>query len=338
MENYSIAEAPSMTGKTSIVTYDQLERVLIVGWNTESVSLYDRLLTTPSIGYNVAGFIRPNGFTEGTYYKNAPVVGDLSDLAQKVERLNISKLLIHLGPSEKNALREIISICFKNNISYKIVSDASNDGVDHMVRHVIADVIKRRDFSLRKIIDSALALFLMILFAPLFLVISIAIKLESDGPIFYSQERYGRDRKVFRVIKFRSMVQDAEQKSGPVWAVKRDPRITPLGAFMRKTRIDELPQLLNILKGEMSFIGPRPERPFFADEFKKQIPFYMNRLKVLPGITGLAQVTVGYDETIEDVRNKVLADLEYIDKASSWIMNFKIMFMTAGSVLRGEGQ
>ena len=134
------------------------------------------------------------------------------------------------------------------------------------------------------------------------------------------------------------MVQDAEKKSGPVWAVKQDPRVTPFGQFMRKARIDELPQLMNIIKGEMSFIGPRPERPFFADEFKKQIPFYMNRLKILPGITGLAQVTVGYDETIEDVRNKVLRDLEYIDSVNSLKMNFGILLKTVASVLRGEGQ
>lgn len=338
MENYLIAEKPSMIGNSSIVTYEQMESVLIVGWNTESVSLYDRLLTSPSLGYNVAGFIRPNGYAEGTYYKNAPVVGDLNDLAQKVERLNVTKLLIVLGPSEKTALREIISVCFNNSIPYKIISDSTIDGVDHMVRHVISDVIKRRDVSLRKGLDFLLALFLMILFAPLFGIVAIAIKLESKGPIFYSQERYGRRRKIFRVIKFRSMVQDAEEKSGPVWAVKRDPRITPLGHFMRKTRIDELPQLMNIIKGEMSFIGPRPERPFFADEFKKKIPFYMNRLKILPGITGLAQVTVGYDETIEDVRNKVLADLEYIDSSHSLKMNFRILLKTAGSVLRGEGQ
>lgn len=327
-----------MIGKSSITTYEQLERVLIVGWNTESVSLYDRLLTTPSLGYNVAGFIRPNGFTEGTYYKNAPVVGDLSDLAQKVERLNITKLLIVLGATEKTALRDIISICFNNNIAYSIIAESTAEGLDHVVRHVIADVIKRRDFTLRRVFDFILALFLMILFAPLVGVVAILIKFESKGPILYGQDRYGKDRQVFRVVKFRSMVQDAEKQSGPVWAVKRDPRITPFGHFMRKTRIDELPQLINILKGEMSFIGPRPERPFFADEFKKQIPFYMNRLKVLPGITGLAQVTVGYDETIEDVRDKVLRDLEYIEHANSLRMNFRILLKTVGSVLRGEGQ
>jgi len=338
LENYSIAEAPSMIDKSSIVTYEQLERVLIVGWNTESVSIYDRLLTTPSLGYNVAGFIRPNGYSEGTYYKNAPVVGDLSDLAQKVMQLNIAKLLIVLGPSEKNSLREIISICFNNNIPYKVISDSTTEGVDHLVHHVIAEVVKRRDISVRKVLDFLLALFLTILFAPLLIVVAITIKLESEGPVFYAQDRYGKGRKIFRVIKFRSMVQDAEKKSGPVWAARQDPRVTLFGHFMRKARIDELPQLMNIIKGEMSFIGPRPERPFFADEFKKKIPFYMNRLKELPGITGLAQVTVGYDETIEDVRNKVLRDLEYIESVNSMKMNFRILLKTVASVLRGEGQ
>ena len=206
------------------------------------------------------------------------------------------------------------------------------------MRHVISDVLKPQDISIRKVFDLLAAAFLMILLFPLFIITSIIIKLESSGPIFYSQERYGKDRKSFRVIKFRSMVQDAEEKSGPVWATKSDPRITKFGQFMRKTRIDELPQLINILRGEMSFIGPRPERPFFSDEFKKQIPFYMNRLKAKPGITGLAQVTVGYDETIEDVKNKVLKDLEYIEHSNSLKMNLNICWQTVGSVLRGEGQ
>ena len=123
-----------------------------------------------------------------------------------------------------------------------------------------------------------------------------------------------------------------------MWAQKQDPRITKIGAFIRKARIDELPQLLNVLKGDMSIIGPRPERPFFADSFKITIPMYMNRLKVKPGITGLAQVIVGYDETMEDVKEKLKKDIDYIDNSSKWCMNFKVLWKTIFVVLLGEGQ
>ncbi len=317
---------------------NQLKKVLIVGWNVEAVSLYEMLISTPSLGYDVVGFIKPSGFQGGSFYKNVPVVGDSGNILEKVEQLDIQKILILLSPAEKFALGQVISVCLKHGIPYKIISDSTDDGIDHLVRHVISDVLKSQDISIRKIFDLLAAAFLMIILTPLFIITSIIIKLESNGPIFYSQERYGKDRKSFRVIKFRSMVQDAEKKSVPVWATKSDPRVTKFGQFMRKTRIDELPQLINILRGEMSFIGPRPERPFFSDEFKKQIPFYMNRLKAKPGITGLAQVTVGYDETIEDVKNKVLKDLEYIEHSNSLKMNLNICWQTVGSVLRGEGQ
>ena len=133
------------------------------------------------------------------------------------------------------------------------------------------------------------------------------------------------------------MVQDAEQKSGPVWAQKNDSRITSVGNFLRKTRIDELPQLLNIFKGDMSFIGPRPERPFFVESFKQQIPFYFNRLRYKPGVTGWAQVKWGYDETIEDVKEKLKFDLYYINNRTIQL-DIKIMFLTVSTVLLGRGQ
>ena len=134
------------------------------------------------------------------------------------------------------------------------------------------------------------------------------------------------------------MVQDAETKSGPVWAQKSDPRITKIGAFMRATRIDELPQLMNILKGDMSFIGPRPERPFFVESFKEQIPLYERRLEIKPGVTGWAQVKWRYDESIEDVKEKLKYDLFYVDNNNSWKLNIKIMFLTVGTVLMQKGQ
>ncbi len=323
-----------------IMEHKRLKNTLIVGWNTEAAGLSDKIINYPALGYHVRGFIRPAGFDDERkrHYKNIPVVGGMPDLADVIKSKDIDELLIVLSPAEKTYLTEIIKECARCGVEYRVVADAYDAAYPHVVRDVIKDVLRPQDFGLRRIADIFVSLTLMMLLFPIFLIVAIAIKVESHGPIFYSQQRYGKNAKIFPVHKFRSMVQDAEKQSGPVWAQKNDPRITKLGHFMRMTRIDELPQLINVLKGDMSLIGPRPERPFFAESLKKQIPLYMNRLKVKPGITGLAQVTVGYDETIDDVREKVAKDNEYIEQADSLKMNLKILWKTLFVVLMGEGQ
>jgi len=321
-----------------VITSRDLKPALIVGWNMEAITLYDRIVHTPALGYDVRLFLRLEGETDRKHYKNVPVLSGLNNLAQVVRQRNISEALIVLSPAEKQYLPDIVDVCTELGLSYQIVSDAYDEEYGHLVRDVIHDVIGSIDFGPRRIFDFLGSLFLLILLSPVFLVTAVAIRLESKGPVFYTQQRLGKEGKVFRVYKFRSMVPDAEGKSGPVWAQKQDPRITKVGRFMRKTRIDELPQLMNVLEGDMSFIGPRPERPFFVEAFRKKIPFYMNRLKARPGITGLAQVTVGYDETLEDVKEKVARDIEYIEHMDSWMMNLKIILKTVLVVLRGEGQ
>jgi len=166
--------------------------------------------------------------------------------------------------------------------------------------------------------------------------VAIAIKLDSAGPVFYLQERVGKDEKLFRVIKFRSMHEGAEKSSGPVWANKEDPRVTRIGRIMRRWRIDEVPQFINVLDGDMSLIGPRPERPYFVEQLSREIPLYKRRLKVRPGITGWAQVKHKYDENVEDVRKKVEYDLYYIENMSLR-MDFKIFLNTIAVVLMGKG-
>ncbi|MGD9897718.1 MAG: sugar transferase [Calditrichaceae bacterium] len=323
-----------------ILEHKKLKNTLIVGWNTEAAGLSDKIINYPALGYHVKGFIRPVGFDDERkrHYKNIPVVGGLADIADVIKLKEIDELLIVLSPAEKTFLTDIIKECSRCGVEYRIVADAYDAAYPHVVRDVIKDVLRPQDFGFRRIVDILVSLTLMIVLFPLFFIVAITIKLESRGPVFYSQQRYGKKAKIFLVHKFRSMVQDAERQSGPVWAQKNDPRITKLGHFMRMTRIDELPQLINVLKGDMSLIGPRPERPFFAESLKKQIPLYMNRLKVKPGITGLAQVTVGYDETIDDVRDKVARDIEYIEQADSLKMNLKILWKTFFVVLLGEGQ
>lgn len=207
----------------------------------------------------------------------------------------------------------------------------------------------------KRLLDVIGAVIGLVLGSVIFLLLPILIKLDSKGPVFYSQTRVGLNRrrknrriitasisanrrngdrramvnhgKPFVIYKFRTMREDAEKKCGPVWASDNDPRITPLGRILRATHIDELPQLMNILKGDMSFVGPRPERPHFVNSLASEIPMYVDRLKVKPGLTGLAQVKTGYDYSIESVKKKLNYDLEYC-KNGNLISYFKIMFVT----------
>ncbi|MBN2372948.1 sugar transferase [bacterium] len=198
----------------------------------------------------------------------------------------------------------------------------------------------------KRIIDIILALTGLVLFLPLFPFIAIAIKLDSNGPVFFSQRRVGLVTKdktgYFNMLKFRTMYADVESKTGPVWAVDDDPRITRVGRFLRKTRLDELPQLLNVLAGDMSIIGPRPERPFFVEKLDKSIPYYNERVYwVKPGITGLAQVNCEYDTDMESVKNKLYYDHAYAARITSFLeflrTDFGIILQTLWVMVKGKG-
>jgi exopolysaccharide biosynthesis polyprenyl glycosylphosphotransferase len=199
-----------------------------------------------------------------------------------------------------------------------------------IVRHV------RRGFDkLKRVMDVVLSVIGLGIASPILLFATILIKLDSPGPIVYRQRRMGKNGKIFRILKLRSMRQDAEKGTGAVWAKKNDPRVTAVGRMLRKTRIDEIPQLINVLRGEMSIVGPRPERPEMVIDLKTKICDYERRLLVKPGITGLAQVKHKYDETIEDVKKKVKYDLLYIRKMCLWT-DINIMAQTFGVVLSGK--
>ena len=184
-----------------------------------------------------------------------------------------------------------------------------------------------------RIVDIISSIIGLIIGIPIMIFFGILIKLEDKGPIFYKQERLGKDKKIFSVYKLRSMKIDAESIGGAQWASKNDPRVTKVGGFIRKTRIDEIPQLINILKGEMSLIGPRPERPSLTYKFNEDIPGFIDRLSIKPGLTGLAQVNGGYEMTPKE---KLEWDLEYI-KNRSIAMDIKILIMTIKVVITGDG-
>ena len=181
--------------------------------------------------------------------------------------------------------------------------------------------------------DYLTAVALLVALSPVLVVCAVLVKLTSRGPAFYTQERVGQHGKVFRIIKLRTMRQDAEADTGPVWAQgDRDERVTLFGRILRKTHLDEIPQLINVLRGDMSLVGPRPERPHFVKQLRKQVPGYESRLAVKPGITGLAQVRAGYDRTIRDVRKKVKLDAIYVRKMCWWV-DFVIIARTARKFL-----
>jgi lipopolysaccharide/colanic/teichoic acid biosynthesis glycosyltransferase len=192
----------------------------------------------------------------------------------------------------------------------------------------LASLILRKPFGLvKEIVDRLLAICGLLVLLPVFVVVAIAVKCSSRGPVFFRQARVGKNGVVFEIIKFRTMVDDAESATGPIWARANDPRITSVGRFLRRSHFDEVPQLLNVIRGEMSLVGPRPERPMFVERFRKEIPNYEERLRVKPGITGLAQVCHKYDETVKDVRRKLAYDLLYIQKMCLMV-DMAIVFLT----------
>jgi lipopolysaccharide/colanic/teichoic acid biosynthesis glycosyltransferase len=189
--------------------------------------------------------------------------------------------------------------------------------------------IRTKYRSMKPKFDRAVGLTLLVAFAPVIGLCALLVKLTSRGPAFYKQERVGERGRTFNIIKLRTMRCDAEKDSGPVWADEKDPRATLVGGFLRRTHLDELPQLVNVVRGEMSLVGPRPERPYFVQQLRERIPGYDQRLAVKPGITGLAQVRAGYDHAVRDVRRKVKLDAMYAQRMCWWV-DFIIIVRTMG--------
>ncbi|GAB4334031.1 MAG: hypothetical protein Kow0037_12480 [Calditrichia bacterium] len=316
----------------------QKTRIGIVGFNHPGISYYKQLGAHHRGDSEVVGFVDVFDLASESFDSGLPpVLGQLENLEEIVRDHQLNKLIIAIDPEDKSKLHEVVGYCRRIGIDYELISDSYDIVYGHVLEQVLRDISGPFELSWRHLFDLLIALPLFIFLLPMWIFVSIAIKLDSRGPVIYSQERVGKDGKTFRIYKFRSMYSDAE-KMGPQLATSGDPRITRVGRFMRKTRIDEIPQLLNVIFGHMSIIGPRPERPYFIEKYKKIIPFYLNRLKVKPGITGLAQVMTGYDESIEDVREKLKWDLEYIENRHSIMLNLKILWKTVAVVLGARGQ
>ena len=318
--------------------------VLVLGATEAGRKVAEDLKNTPALGHRVVGFVDERFQVIEREFAGFPVLGKYADLPALVKKYHVTGIVIaHESSSPQEIMRVLVWICelqlhiyivpelypvvngrFKANLVY---------GFD--LQELFAFTMPPWQVQVKRIIDVLFGAFLGFCSLPVCLLAAIAIKLEDHGPIFYSQERIGLYGKPFTVYKFRTMRTDAE-KFGAQWATKDDPRITKVGKFLRKTRIDELPQILCVLKGDMSMVGPRPERAVFIAQLREQIPFYISRLKMKPGLTGWAQVRHHYDTSIEDVQIKLQYDMYYYENMSL-LLDFQILVRTVYVVLTGKG-
>ncbi|MFZ5919359.1 MAG: undecaprenyl-phosphate glucose phosphotransferase [Chloroflexota bacterium] len=314
------------------------DRVLIVGTGEVGQMIQQKIQHSPGLGYKVAGFVA-NGASTREKIMDTPVLGHLEDLPRLIEELDISEVVIGLPDATRKELLAIISLCERGRVGIKIFPDvfqimAREVNIGHLnglPLLTVRDVALRGwRLALKRAVDIAGSMAALVLLSPLMLLTAILIKLDSAGPVFYVQERMGLDAKPFACLKFRSMRRDAEIQTGAVWAIKDDPRRTRIGALIRRFSIDELPQFVNVLMGDMSLVGPRPERPVFVEQFRRSIPRYMERHRERAGITGWAQVNGLRGDTSIIERTKY--DLWYIENWSLWL-DFKIIIRTIANLI-----
>jgi len=321
-------------------------KTLIIGWNNKAQEIYDKIKQFPALGYDVVGFISPSRTNIDETHHDAKVLASYKDITRVVEENLIEEIIIAVKKTSPREVINIISRCDSLMVNLKIVPDLydivmgygrTNQLYGFPLIEILPQMMPQWEQRIKRIMDVTVSLIVLIGFLSLWLLVAIIIKLESAGPVLFRQKRVGKDGKIFTIYKFRSMVQHAEKETGPVWAGEKDARVTFFGKIIRKLRIDEIPQFVNVLMNDMSLIGPRPERPFFVDKLKRKIPLYTRRLRMKPGITGWAQIKGGYDTTIESVKKKLEYDLFYIENVSLR-MDLKILLNTIYVMLRGKGQ
>ncbi|HIT65603.1 MAG TPA: undecaprenyl-phosphate glucose phosphotransferase [Candidatus Ventrimonas merdavium] len=313
--------------------YNQ-KHVLLVGYSRAAEGYIDRVLANPEWGYQIRGILDDNQ-EWGHEYRGIRVIGTTKDLREILALNVLDEIAITLSIREYSGLEQLVAECEKSGVHTKFIPDYNRiiptkpymedlQGLPVInIRHVpLNDMLNA---TVKRAIDIFGAIVALILFSPVMLVTAVLIKLTSPGPLIYKQERVGLHNRPFQMYKFRSMeVQEPDKEKGR-WTTPHDPRVTPIGRFIRKTSIDEMPQLVNVLVGDMSLVGPRPERPFFVERFKEEIPRYMIKHQVRPGMTGWAQVNGLRGDT--SITRRIEHDLYYIE---NWTLgfDFKILFLT----------
>jgi exopolysaccharide biosynthesis polyprenyl glycosylphosphotransferase len=315
------------------------DNLLIVGNGKVAREIARKIGANPKLGYNAVGVV-VNGKTQTrSNLSNIPVIGVYQDLPRLIDNLRVDQVIIALPEMQREELVELVTLCQRGRVDIKIypdifaymAGDLSVDDLGGTPLLTVRDIALRGwRLSLKRGLDFIGSLLGMIFLSPFMLLTALLVRLESAGPIFYTQERMGLDGRPFEVVKFRTMQKDAEA-DGPGWTVKDDPRVTRLGRWMRKTNWDEMPQLMNVLVGEMSLVGPRPERPIFVLEFREEIPRYMERLREKAGMTGWAQVNGLRGDTSIEERTEY--DLWYVENWSLWL-DIKIIIRTVWLTIR----
>jgi Undecaprenyl-phosphate glucose phosphotransferase len=311
-----------------------LKHVLLVGYSHAAEAYIDRIFANPQWGYYIHGIL-DDRMEVGTMYKKVPVIGTITHLEAFLSKMALDEIAITLSVGEYEKLENIVSICEKSGVHTKFVPDYYSfipttpytEDLYGLPVINIRNVPLSNTYNriLKRLVDLFGAIVALVIFAAPMLLVAFLIKLTSPGPVIFSQVRIGKHNREFKMYKFRSMEIRPENEEKKAWTIHRDPRVTGIGKFIRKTSIDELPQLFNVLRGNMSLVGPRPERPFFVDRFKEEIPRYMIKHQVAPGLTGWAQINGYRGDT--SIRKRIDHDLYYIE---NWTLglDFKIIFLT----------
>jgi Undecaprenyl-phosphate glucose phosphotransferase len=319
---------------------NNLQRILVLGAGALGREITQKLLGHRDLGFEVVGFLDDDPGKAGTSVLDVPVLGTLSQAEEVLEDWNVDQVYIALPLDAHKKMLQMLELMARECVEVKLVPDvlqyatlqATLEDVDGTPVINLSQVpLQGWNSLIKRVMDLAVAIAALAVLLPFFPFLALAIWLEDRGPIFYRQERMGLDGKSFMIVKFRSMRVNAEVTTGPVWAVKGDPRRTRIGAFLRHWSLDELPQIWNVITGDMSIIGPRPERPTFVREFKHKIPRYMLRHRVKAGITGWAQVHGWRGNT--SIKKRIQYDLYYIQNWSL-MLDFKILWMTVRHAMR----
>jgi exopolysaccharide biosynthesis polyprenyl glycosylphosphotransferase len=316
----------------------------VIGTGPEAARLVHELEESPALGYRIVGFIEPDESGPRSV-EEGRIIGSVKHLDTLIAGMGIEELLVTIASNFHQDILSLLLPATSAGVRVKVVPDLFDVIAGHVHNtQILGEQLMellpvRLSFwqrTIKALMDRVLAFVVLTAGLPVWAAVALVIRLESRGPVFYRQDRVGQGGVRFRIFKFRSMIRDAEKHTGPVWAGKDDPRITRVGAVLRKTRLDEIPQFINVILGEMSVVGPRPERPRFVEELRTVYPFYDKRLTVKPGITGWAQVKLEYDTSIEDVAEKLKLDFYYIENMSLYL-DLEILARTLVVVLTGRG-